>query len=113
MGKKAIADYCLKDEQSRERALVSLVPGPVPDWGTVPFVGIEGTVGGPPDEWRAGIEQNRDSIVRALTICNQSSLKLLRLWHTPGFGDQLLVDLPPASSPLVDIDRFFEKQKAR
>lgn len=111
--KKAIADYIFKDPHSRERALVSLVPAPVPEWGSVPFVGIEGTVGGPPDEWREGIEQNRDAIVRTLTACNQSSLRLLNLWNGTGYAEMLLVDLPPPAAPLIDIDRFFDKQKAR
>ncbi|CAJ1377275.1 unnamed protein product, partial [Effrenium voratum] len=59
--KRAIADYIFKDSASRDRALVPFVPMPVPDWGTVPFEGIEGTEGGPPDEWRDGIEENRNA----------------------------------------------------
>eukprot|EP00930_Biecheleria_cincta_P034372 TRINITY_DN23765_c0_g1_i1.p1 TRINITY_DN23765_c0_g1~~TRINITY_DN23765_c0_g1_i1.p1 ORF type:complete len:4302 (-),score=866.21 TRINITY_DN23765_c0_g1_i1:110-13015(-) len=109
--KKAIADYIFKDPHSRDRALVPIVPAPVPDWGSVPFVGIEGTVGGPPDEWRDGIDENRDAVVRTLTVCNQSSLRLLHLWHGTGYGAMLLVELPPLSSDLVDIDHFTERQK--
>lgn len=111
--KKAIVDYVLRDERCKLRVLVPLVPAPVADWGTVPFVGIEGTVGGPPDEWRAGIEQSRDAIVRALTVCNQSALCLLKLWHgsTLGFGETLLADIPDVTS-LSDIDAFSERQRA-
>eukprot|EP00931_Biecheleriopsis_adriatica_P059470 TRINITY_DN3558_c0_g1_i1.p1 TRINITY_DN3558_c0_g1~~TRINITY_DN3558_c0_g1_i1.p1 ORF type:complete len:4293 (+),score=1112.20 TRINITY_DN3558_c0_g1_i1:173-13051(+) len=110
--KKAIADYIFKDPPSRDRALVPIVFAPVSDWGTVPFEGIEGTVGGPPDEWRDGIEENRDAVVRTLTVCNQSSLRLLHLWHGTGYGAMLLVDLPAPSTALVDIDHFSERQKA-
>ena len=42
------------------------VPSPVPDWGSVPFEGIEGTVGGPPDEWRDGVEENRNQVAGGL-----------------------------------------------
>ena len=38
--KKAIADYIFKNPQSRERALVIMVPDPVQEWGSVPFVGL-------------------------------------------------------------------------
>eukprot|EP00435_Cladocopium_sp_Y103_P022136 s1953_g5.t1 len=72
--KRAIADYIFKDALSRERALVPFVPVPVPDWGSVPFEGIEGTVGGPPDEWRDGIEESRNSVE---TLC---------LLYLPGCG---------------------------
>ncbi|CAK9112544.1 4-glucanase) [Durusdinium trenchii] len=112
--KRAIADYIFKDQDSRERALVPFIPSPVPDWGTVPFEGIEGTVGGPPDEWRDGIEENRNAVVRILTVCNQSALRLLYLWYGTGtgYGSMLLVDLPPPSSSMVDIDHFSERQKS-
>ncbi|CAL1138105.1 unnamed protein product [Cladocopium goreaui] len=110
--KRAIADYIFKDALSRERALVPFVPVPVPDWGSVPFEGIEGTVGGPPDEWRDGIEESRNSVVRILTVCNQSALRLLYLWYGTGYGSMLLVDLPPPSSSMVDIDHFSERQKS-
>jgi dynein heavy chain len=111
--KKAIADYIFKDPHSRERANVLLVPNPIPEWGSLPFVGIEGTVGGPPDEWRAGIDQNRESVVRTLTICNHSALRLLNLWYAKGYSDSLLVDVPQPAAPLVDIDQFFETQKSK
>jgi hypothetical protein len=113
--KKSIVDYVLKAPSTRARALVGMVPVPVPDWGSVPFVGIEGTFGGPPDEWRAGIEQNREAVARCLEICGQSPQRLLQLWYHDSFrfAEMLLVDLPAPSTDLVDIDYFFKHQQAR
>eukprot|EP00439_Symbiodinium_sp_Y106_P029566 s3648_g3.t1 len=50
--------------------------------------------------------------VRNLTVCNQSALRLLYLWYGMGYGSMLLVDLPPPSTAMVDIDHFSERQKA-
>jgi len=108
--KKAIVDHIFSDEHARQRANVLFVPVPPVVWGTVPFVGVEGTHGGPPDEWRAGIGQSRASIAGALATCSRSSLSLLELWHQE-FDGFLLVDLAPrTASGLSELDAFCTKQ---
>ena len=76
----AIVNYIFKDYHQRTRAGVLFVPHTVSDWGSVPFHGIEGTFGGPPLAWRDGINKNKIELANKLTICTQSSLKLLKLW---------------------------------
>jgi len=112
--KKAMVDYIFKHAQSRVRAFLQVVPSPLPDWGAVPFVGIEGTYGGPPSEWRPGIENNKEMITEFVqTVCARSTQELLDLWVTAGYDSTLLVDLPAQSSPLIDIQTFAERQRVR
>jgi len=110
--KKAIINHIFSDERARQRAGVYFVPGPPVVWGTVPFIGVEGTHGGPPAEWREALNESREHIACALATCSRSSLRLLELWHCE-FDGLLLVDLPaPAASGLLELSAFCSAQTA-
>ncbi|CEM30102.1 unnamed protein product [Vitrella brassicaformis CCMP3155] len=108
--RKAIVDYVMRDPDQQKRTGVRFVPDAAPDWGSVPFEGIEGTCGGPPDEWRSDIEDNRQALIGRLTVCCQTTLRLLDLWSTH-YSHHLLLDLPVKSSELMEIDVFSLRQQ--
>ncbi|CAJ1351311.1 unnamed protein product [Effrenium voratum] len=113
-----------RDSASRDRALVPFVP-PVPDWGTVPFEGIEGTEGaasccyiltcGPPDEWRDGIEENRNAIARPPGEANLSQAMALALLELAALdcSGQLLYLPGCGSLPGGRKERFLQAYAAR
>lgn len=111
--KKAIVDHIFSDERARKRAGVRFVPNPPAEWGTVDFVGIEGTDGRMPAEWQGNIAQSRAFLTHSLATCSQSTLQLLALWHQK-FADLLLVNVntEAGSGPLMELHAFCAAQAA-
>jgi len=104
--RKVVAEHALS-EQLRQRTGVLFVPNPVPLWGTQPFIGIEGTAGGLPENW----ESIANAIKEATDLlpCSAASLRLLDLWFRK-YHHLRLVDLPEPGSPLLDLQSFCRAQ---
>lgn len=53
-------NYIAMDKRSADRAGLLLVPRVLPQWGSIPFTVPDiRTPGGPPEEWRMGLEKAR------------------------------------------------------
>jgi hypothetical protein len=66
-----------------------------------------GTYGGPPDEWRQGLEKVRDML--CITSLGQGSLTLQALWKEK-FEQVRLVEIPEKPAQIVDIETFMGSQ---
>lgn len=83
--KSAIVDYALLDARCRERLDMPFVPSQMPQWGTSPFTIPDiGTCGGPPQEWREGLQAARTALLARHVQNSSTALKLRRFWLEKG-----------------------------
>jgi hypothetical protein len=106
--KQAVVDYIAMDTRGALRAGLLLRPRAVPEWGRSPFTVPDiGTFGGPPDEWRQGLEKVRDTL--CITSLGQGPLHLQTLWKEK-YESIRLVDIPEKPAKIVDIEQFMGSQ---
>jgi dynein heavy chain len=108
--KTSIVDYALLNKRCRERLDIQFVPDLMPTWGSEPFTVPDiGTFGGPPQEWREGNRNSRQSLLSVFVQNSQTALKLKDFWETSCAEIRLLA-LPAKHKDPKEIGGFHTQQ---